>query len=300
MRSAIPLESMSRDMVRSVRAVALVSSIVASLGVARADSSRVAAVDALPRVAIVPGIAVNLDTARVDALSQDLAEALNQELEVEALGGLEVRRLLPSEGLPPDCVTTPKCTAEVAKRTRSTQLLFVVMVDSGSGGTIQVDSTWADPATGRTASRPAIDLTSAAEAKAKFASMARQLLPDAKVREKPVVDIGAKMSEDVPRHFTVPSLITAGVGVVALGVGIGFTIDTSSKFNACKSNVYVCTQSDRDAIRDAALIADVSFAVALGGAVATVVMYMTSARESHVIVEPAAGGGATASWLGRF
>lgn len=296
MRSAIPLDSMSRDM---VRAVALVSSIVLSSSTAGADSSRVAA-DALPRVAIVPGIAVNLDTARVDALSQDLAEALNQELEVEAIGGLEVRRLLPPEGLPPDCVTTPKCTAEVGKRTKSTQLLFVVMVDSGSGGTIQVDSTWADPATGRTASRPAIDLTSAAEAKSKFASMAHQLLPDAKVREKTVGGIDAKMSEGVPRHFTVPSLITAGVGVVALGISVGFAIDSSSKFSTCKNNVYDCTQADRDAIRDAALIADVAGAIALGGAVATVVMYMTSAKEAHVIVEPTPGGGAAASWFGRF
>jgi len=279
-----------------VRAVALVSAIIASFGVA----SAAAADGAMPRVAIVPGIAVNLDTARVDALSQDLAEALNQELEVEAIGGLEVRRLLPADGLPPDCVTTPKCTAEVAKRTRSSQLLFVVMVDSGSGGTIQVDSTWADPATGRTASRPAIDLTSAAEAKSKFAAMAHQLLPDAKVREKPVGGIDAKMSAETPRHFTVPSMITAGVAVVGVGFSIGFAIDAASKFSACKSNVYVCTTDDRDKLRNTALIADVTGAIGIAGAVATVVLYMTSAKEAHVIVEPAPGGGASASWLGRF
>ena len=63
------------------------------------------------RVAIVPSIAVNLDVSRVDALSQDLAEALAGELEVEAVGGLEVRRRLPAEGLPTDCVATPSWRA---------------------------------------------------------------------------------------------------------------------------------------------------------------------------------------------
>ena len=45
-----------------------------------------------PRVAVVPGIAVNLDAAKVDALSQDLAEALTSQFVVDAVGGLEIRR----------------------------------------------------------------------------------------------------------------------------------------------------------------------------------------------------------------
>src|SRR5690242_16047343 len=82
------------------------------------------------RVAVVPGIAVNLDASRVDALSQELADALSSELEVEAMGGLEVRRRLPPDGLPSDCIVTPACTADVAKRLGAQQLLFVVMVDT--------------------------------------------------------------------------------------------------------------------------------------------------------------------------
>src|SRR5207237_1279776 len=80
--------------------------------------------------------------ARVDALSQDLADALASELEVDAIGGLEVRRQLPPDGLPPDCVANPKCTADVAARLGVSQLLFVVMVNSGTGGSVQVDPTW--------------------------------------------------------------------------------------------------------------------------------------------------------------
>src|SRR3954469_19831397 len=40
------------------------------------------------KIAVVPGIVVNLAPARVDALTQELAEALQAELEVEAIGGV--------------------------------------------------------------------------------------------------------------------------------------------------------------------------------------------------------------------
>src|SRR4029079_4043632 len=149
------------------------------------------------------------------------AEALSQELEVEAVGGLEVRRLLPAEGLPPDCVTTPACTAEVGKRTKATQLLFIVMVDSGAGGTIQVDSTWVEPGKNQTVSRPAIDLTSASEAKAKFAGSAHLLLPYAQVRQRAPpggggIGVRTKMTPATPRHFTLASTVTAVGTAVAL------------------------------------------------------------------------------------
>ncbi len=257
-----------------------------------------------PRVAIVPGIAVNLDTARVDALSQDLAQALMSELVVDAIGGLEVRRLLPAEGLPPDCVTTPACTADVAKRTNAQQLLFVVMVDTGAGGAIQVDTTWVDVASGQTASRPAIDLTSPTEAKPKFTAAARDLLPDAAVRTKPtnaaiVVGVQPSMSEGVPRHFTTPAKITAAVGVVGLGAGIAFGLSTRSRYNSCDDAPAMCTGSDRDSIRVRALLADVGFAVAIGGAIATAVLYMTSDEEPRLIVAPSPEG-ATVSAIGRF
>jgi hypothetical protein len=274
-----------------------VAILLASTSIANADTAPL-------RVAIVPGIAVNLDTARVDALSQDLAQALNSELVVEAIGGLEVRRLLPADGLPPDCVTTPACTADVAKRTNATQLLFVVMVDSGSGGSIQVDATWVDPASGKTASRPAIDLTSATDAPAKFSAAAHGLLPDAAVREKSTnggggFGVNTTMTEGVPRHFTTPAKITAAIGVVGLGAGIAFGLSTRSRYHECEDNVALCSEADRDGIRNYGLAADAGFAVAIGGAIATVVLYMGSAKEPHMIVAPTTDG-ATVSAIGRF
>lgn len=265
-----------------------------------------AAADPAPlRVAVVPGIAVNLDSARVDALSQDLAQALSSELVVDAVGGLEVRRLLPADGLPPDCVTLPACTADVAKRTNATQLLFVVMVDSGSGGSIQIDATWVDATAGHNAARPAIDLTSFSDAKAKFTAAARDLLPDVPVRVKATAGaasgpgITTRMTEGVPRHFTTPAKITAAVGVVGLGAGIAFGLSTRSRYHECEDNVVACSPGDRDSIRNFGLAADAGFVVAVGGAIATAVLYLTSSEEPRLIVAPTTGGAAVSAF-GRF
>lgn len=258
------------------------------------------------RVAIIPGIAVNLDTARVDALSQDLADALNAELEVEAVGGLEVRRQLPADGVPADCVTTPACTADVSHRTGASQLLFVVMVDSGAGGSVQVDTTWVNPSANKSSSRPAIDLTSPNEAKAKFTSAAHQLVPDAKVRPKAVTTvtttrggINPTMSEGVPRHFTTPAKVTAAIGAVGLGAGIAFGLTTRSRYNACDKDPVNCTDTKKDSIRKFSILADSGFVIAAGAAIATLVLYATSSDEPHLIVSPMSDGAAVSAF-GRF
>jgi hypothetical protein len=278
------------------RSLFVALSIVAVSTVAHADRIK---------VAVVPGLAVNLDAARVDALSQDLAQALQTELDIDAIGGLEVRRLLPADGLPADCVTSAACIADVAKRTGATQLLFVVMVDSG--GAVQIDSTWIASATGQQVSRPAIDLTSSidAAAKEKFQSVARQLLPDAPVRRKPAsqatLKLDTKMTEATPRHVTRPAYITGAAALTGLGAGIAFGLATRSKYNSCDADPMKCTQSQRDSIRNFGIVADASFLVATGAAIATVVLYVTSSEGPHVVVSPTAeGAGAGVTWLGRF
>jgi hypothetical protein len=252
------------------------------------------------RVAVVPGIAVNLDSARVDALSQDLADSLQAELDVEAIGGLEVRRALPAEGIPPDCVATPACIADVAKRVNASQLLFVVMVDTGTGGSIQIDTTWVEPSTGKSASRPALDIAALGDAKTRFVTAAPSLLPDAPKRPKPKTGgLDGTMSPAVPRHVSTPAKVTGAVAVVGLGLGIGFGLKTRSRYNACDADRIACTDSDRDSIRNFGLIADASMLVGVGAAIATVVLYVTSGKESHLVVEPSPGGAAVAV-VGRF
>jgi hypothetical protein len=254
------------------------------------------------KVAVVPGIAVNLDAARVDALSQDLAEALGAELDVDALGGLEVRRKLPVQGLPADCVADQACIADVAKRLDAQQLLFVVMIDTGAGGAIQVDSTWVDPVTHQTASRPGIDIAAVAGAKARFVAAAHQLLPDAPIRPKPKAGNLGKMSAPIPRHLTTATYATAGATVVGLGLGISLGIVTRGRYKDCEALVstgVACTSARTDSIRNLALVADAGWLIAVGGTVATAILYATSGEAPHVIVEPMPGGAAVSA-VGSF
>ena len=256
------------------------------------------------KVAVVPGIAVNIDAARVDALSQDLAEALTAELDIDAVGGLEVRRALPPDGLPADCVTKPSCTADVAHRTGATQLLFVVMVDSG--GAVQVDTTWVDALTGQQASRPAIDLTSSVDsaAKEKFQAVARALLPDAPVRPKPkapptTVHLDTSMTTGTPRHLTRGAYLTGALAIAGLADGVAFGIATRSHYNSCSAMPTACTSSKKSTIRSLGIAADAGFLVATGAVIATVVLYATSEEAPHVIVAPTPTGGAV-SYTGSF
>ena len=260
---------------------------------------RVADADRI-KVAVVPGIAVNVDAARVDALSQDLADALATELDIDAVGGLAVRRQLPAEGLPPDCVANPSCIADVAKRVSATQLLFVVMIDTGSGGAVQIDSTWIEPATGKSTSRPAIDVAPGADARSRFIAAAKQLLPDAPVRPKPA---GGKMIPAVPRHITRPSMLTAAAAVVGTGVGIGFGLSARSKFKKCDVDPTLvpsfCDDGYRGSIRNRALIADIGFAVGIAGAIGTGVLIAISGEKSRMVIETSPTG-VTAAVVGRF
>jgi hypothetical protein len=254
------------------------------------------------KVAVVPGIAVNLDAARVDALSQDLADALRTELDIEAVGGLEVRRQLPAAGLPPDCVATPSCVGDVADRLGAQQLLFVVMIDTGTGGAIQIDSTWVDPIAHKSASRPAIDIAAIADAKSRFAAAAQQLLPDAPVRPKPAAGNLGRMSNEVPRHLTTPAYLTAGATIVGLGVGISLGLSARNKYKVCEQLVPTgmeCSTSRKDSIRSVALLADAGWLIAIGGTIATALLYASSGEASHVIVEPTPGGAAITA-VGRF
>jgi len=276
---------------------------------ATATAIAIALVNALPgraladrlKVAIVPGITVNLDAARADALAQELAEALRTELDIETIGGLEVRRRLPAAGLPPDCVANQACLQDVANRLSVQQLLFVVMVDTGTGGAVQVDTTWVDPAARKTASRPAIDIATLASAKSQFASAAQQLLPDAPLRPRPETNLG-RMSTGIPRHLTTPAYIAGGATIAGLGLGVALGAVTRGRYRDCEALTAQgrqCTASRRDTIRTTAFIADAGWVVAVAGTIATAVLYATSGETAHIVVEPGPTGVAVTA-VGRF
>ena len=272
-----------------MRVALVVASLLGITGLAHADRIK---------VAVVPGIAVNLDSARVDALSQDLANALTAELDIDAVGGLEVRRQLPAEGVAADCFATPACIADVARRLGVNQLLFVVMVDATGSGAVQMDSTWVDVASGKNASRPAIDLPTINDAKSRFAASATVLLPDAPLRPKKNGGVSGTMTREVPRHFAPVSYATAATGVVGIGVGVAFGLSARSKYNACEQSA-ACSKGERDKIRTRTIIADTGFVVGIAGLVATSILFATSGKESRLVVSPT-GDGATVSAVGRF
>lgn len=243
----------------------------------------------VPMVAIVPGVAVSLDAARSDALAQDLAEALQTELEVRAIGGLGVRRRLP-ERVAPDCFVQPACIDEVARRLGAAQLLFVVMIDTGATGAIRIDSTWVDVSTHAHAARPPVSIAAIANARSYFASAARQLLPGATPRARRP---GISETPAIPRHVTLPSYLTAGGAALGLGLGVGFGLSARSRYRSCDARSTTeqpCSIPERDAIRSRALVADLGWLVGLGSAVATSVLYATSGTESRLILEPTPGG----------
>jgi hypothetical protein len=87
------------------------------------------------------------------------------------------------------------------------------------------------------------------------------------------------------------SYITAGVAVIGLGIGIGFGLEAKGLYSDCDEQMSPCTDAQKDKIRNSALIADIGYLAALGGAVATAILYATSDSESRLVVSPSAEGG---------
>jgi hypothetical protein len=277
-----------------VRALPLALVLLAGGGVAAADTAPV-------KVAVIPGIAVNVDSMRVDALGQDLADALTSELLVDAVGGIEVRRRLPIDGLPADCIAKPECVRDTARRVGASQLLFIVVVDTGAGGAIQIDSTWIEPGTGKASARPAIAIAPGTDPRSRFQSAARALLPDVQARPKPGGGVGGRMTPAVPRHYTFGAKVTTGITAIGLGLGLGFGLSARSQYNACNVEPIAPVGCDEkhDSIRTRALIADIGYGVAIAGAITTVVLIATSGETPRLVVEPSREGVAVSAF-GRF
>ena len=84
-----------------------------------------------------------------------------------------------------------------------------------------------------------------------------------------------------------------------LGIGIGFGLDTRSKYNSCNAAGVECSADRRDSIRHLALAADAGFFVAIAGAIATGIIYTGSSESPHVMVQPSPTGIAIGA-QGRF
>jgi hypothetical protein len=255
--------------------------------------------DAAPRrVAIIPQLAVNVDDRRVDALTEELAETLHQRLVVDAIGGSDVARRLPSDGLPDDCLAQPACVADLGSRLDADELIFVVLVQVGQD--IQVDATWIDVASGRSVSRPRLVLDAEARAGTVFGDAATRLLPDAEVRSRTVV---VSMPTGPARRMTLPAWITAGASVALIGTSVGFALSTRSSYNRCERSDR-CDSDELDTIETRALTADVAAGLAVGAAIATGVLWYFSGGDEPEATRglgvEAAPGSASLIYGGRF
>lgn len=258
--------------------------------------------DKAPRVGVVVSVQVNLKKTEVQQISQALGRALRQRLVVEVVAGSEAMRRLPADGVSESCVVDETCIKDTAQRLSADELLFLVAVRVGNR--IQVDSTWVDPANGRSASRPKVVMVKLDEAEARFSDAASLILPDAEVRAAQQLEggdggetsaakgggrsaggSGAVIIRATPRRMTWPAWATLGAAVVLGGTATGYTIATRNGYKdleaLCVAEMKDCKEDpsysdERGAIRSKALTADILAGAAVAAGIATAIIYFTS------------------------
>lgn len=275
-------------------------------------ASVASAQDSPPRVGVVTALAVNATRAEANELADAMGAALAEELVVDVLAGTEAARRLPPQGLPDECVAQPDCIADVAQRLAADQLLLLVVVRVGDE--LQVDATWVDVESGKSASRSAIMLAPGDDPRAVFAERATQLLPgvteraDAPAPPGPSTTLNFNAAPKVtviqePRRITTGAWIAGGVAGVALVGGTVFGLSAMGKRgeaeDACPDG---CAPGDPDyglldEVEDRALAADLLFGVAVGAGITAAVLYLTSGGE-RTVTEPAVGVTATGETVG--
>lgn len=233
-----------------------------------------------PRVAVVIDLVASVTPERATELGQAMADALQDELLVDAIGGGDVSRRLPPGGVPEGCVAEPPCIADLGARLDASQLLFLSIVQVGD--TVRIDATWVAVATGHAVSRPRVELPADTSASQVFTAAAPRLLPD--VARRPKDDGEAPPGPS--RHMTTGSWIAGGVALAALGGGIGFGLSANGTYDRCERDPDSCDDDTRDGIATRAMIADVLFAGALVGATTATILYLRSAG-SHEEAPPA-------------
>jgi len=246
--------------------------------------------DKAPRVGVVISVQINLKE-EAEKISQALGRALRTRLVVDVVAGAEAFRRLPANGVSESCVADETCIKDTAQRLSADEILFVVAVRMGNR--IQVDSTWVDPANGRSASRPKVVMVKIDEAEARFSDAASLILPDAAVRA--TQQTGQEAAGDgpqahaflirtTPRHMTLPAWITLGAGVAAGGAWLPFFLVTSHDFNelqdTCQPRGDCKTNPQYDDVKDKisrnGLAADVLGFASIGLGVATAILWWNS------------------------
>jgi hypothetical protein len=272
---------------------ALIAAFAIALGAPAARA------EPIPRVGVAVATEINLAPAEAEKISEALGKALHATLMVDVIAGAEAARRLPEEGVADNCVVDKACMADIAQRLSADQILFLVVVKVGSR--VQVDSTWADPATGKTVSRSAVVIEGGQDAEERFAAAATNLMPDAALRPAPPPEPKMPDSGSVrpgrpesltletrqrPRRMTTGAWVAAGIGGAALAGAVTFTLLTRSDYKDCDAS-RSCSDDRLDSIDHKALAADLLWGGALVSGAAAAFLYWRSGGQLEQI--PAGG-----------
>lgn len=265
-----------------------------------------------PRIGVVVTTRVNVPDSESDEVSQSLADHMQEQLDVEAVGGIFVRRRLPPGGVKDDCVARRKCVSDLATRLDADQLVFLFMVRVGSR--LQIDSTWVDVRTRATVSRPALVVEQGGPPMGEvLAAAPRRLLPNATVRvaaapaPAPTLVVTPVKPVVRGRHITTPAVIAGAVAGLALIGGVGLALSARNDFAEMERedcDIRVCPDIDDRVQRmeNKALAADILFGAAAAAAVTGAILYATSGgtEQAPPVEVGTTGDGAVVSVGGRF
>lgn len=249
------------------------------------------------RVGVMVGVRVNIEPAAADAIAAEFGAALRASLPVDVIAGEDVTRRMPAEGVSQSCVAELECRLEMGRRLDADELLFLVVVRMGD--TIQIDATWADISSGKTASRPAIELGPDADRAEVFARNAPLLLPHIKKEEtgdggRDIVVVTNPGSTVISRrHMTTGAWVATGVGVAALTGATILALSAKRSFEdldkmGCRD--MPCAKSDIESLERRALAADVLFGLTAAAAVTSIVLYARSGGEEIIVTPPPSVG----------
>lgn len=183
-----------------------------------------AAASPAPRVGVV-AIEVNLGPGEGARISAALGGALADRLVIRPVASDPAIVPFRTEATLPTCLTDRRCLADLGRRMQVDELLVVVAVKVGDA--LQLDPTWADPATGRLVSRPRLRVGASLDgtARAIFRRAAPRLLPAATQRDlRPGLD-GRPDDRTAPGRLRVPASPAAPIVRSASGIASAETLD---------------------------------------------------------------------------
>lgn len=237
------------------------------------------------RVGVVVTHQVNVTSAEARELALTLGEALGDVLSIDVIAGRDVERALPHGGLSQGCVARVECRLDLGRRLDADELLMLSITRVGS--MTQIDSTWANVASGRVVTRPAIRLETGDDPIHVFTGRAAQLLPHiAHRRDSPrqpgivIINPGDRRERVSPRRITRGTWIAGGVSAAALVAGGALALSARGKWNDLEAQGcrrMACPGQDIDALGSRALAADILLGAAVASGTAAAILYWRSA-----------------------